>query len=111
MLAALWAAGEPLTPSQVQDRLPRPLAYTTIATILTRLAEKGMVERSRSGRGYAYAPVVAEADHMTEQIRRVLSRAGDQSVALQGLVDSLTPSEEAELLRLLTEHRDGEGTR
>ena len=109
MLAVLWASDGPLTPNEVQERLGRPLAYTTVATILIRLAEKGMVDRARAGRGYCYRPVVEEVDHVTEQIRRVLDVSGDHSVALRGLVDSLSPDEEAELLRLLTEDRSDRG--
>jgi predicted transcriptional regulator len=109
VLAALWAHTEPASANDVQAALGRPLAYTTVATILVRLCEKGMVRRVRAGRGYLYQPVVNESDHLTGQIRRVLARAGDQSAALQGLVDSLSPDEEAQLLAMLHDRRDDEG--
>jgi predicted transcriptional regulator len=105
VLGVLWASDEPLSPSDVQERLAQPLAYTTVATILIRLSEKGMAERKRSGRAYLYSPTVQEADHLSEQMRRVLARSGDQQAALQGLVDSLSPEEEAVLLGLLTRGR------
>jgi len=111
VLGVLWASDVPLTPNQVQEKLDRPLAYTTVATILVRLAEKGMVERTRTGRGYSYRPVIKEAEHVTEEIRRLLSRSDDHTVALRGLVESLSPEDESELLRLLTEGRPATRTK
>lgn len=56
VLAVLWAAGDPLTPADVQRTLGSGLARTTVTTILSRLHDKGWVTRSREGRGFAYTP-------------------------------------------------------
>jgi predicted transcriptional regulator len=37
VMARLWSAGIPLTPSEVRDALGSELAYTTVMTILGRL--------------------------------------------------------------------------
>jgi predicted transcriptional regulator len=52
---ALWPLGE-ATVKQVQESLMarRPRAYTTIMTILDRLAQKGIVSRRKVGRAYLY---------------------------------------------------------
>jgi predicted transcriptional regulator len=52
---ALWPLGE-ATVKQVQESLMarRPRAYTTIMTILDRLAQKGIVSRRKVGRAYMY---------------------------------------------------------
>jgi BlaI family penicillinase repressor len=52
---ALWPSGE-ATVRQIQEALQptRPRAYTTIMTILDRLAQKGIVERRKSGRAWVY---------------------------------------------------------
>ena len=52
---ALWPLGE-ATVRQVQESLMarRPRAYTTIMTILDRLAQKGIVSRRKVGRAYMY---------------------------------------------------------
>ena len=39
----------------------RQLAYTTVMTVLGRLHEKGILRRSRVGRGYVYRPAAEEA--------------------------------------------------
>ncbi len=60
-MKALWALGSG-TVHEVRSRLfsKRPLAYTTIMTIMDRLARKGVVEREKRGRAHLYRPVVAE---------------------------------------------------
>src|SRR5690348_4025408 len=61
VLAVLRAAGMPLTPGQVRERLDaRPrgeLSYSTVVTIISRLHAKGLLARERAGRGFAYTPV------------------------------------------------------
>lgn len=37
----------------------KPLAYTTVMTLLERLARKNVVSRRKNGRAYVYAPLVA----------------------------------------------------
>lgn len=39
---------------QVRAGLPRPLAYTTVMTVLDRMSSKGLVERRKHGRAYLY---------------------------------------------------------
>ena len=53
---ALWPAGES-TVRDIHFRLAgsRPRAYTTIMTIMDRLAHKGIVTRRRVGRAYRYS--------------------------------------------------------
>ena len=40
--------------AQVRAGLPRPLAYTTVMTVLDRMSAKGLVERRKNGRAYLY---------------------------------------------------------
>ncbi|MGH9795154.1 MAG: BlaI/MecI/CopY family transcriptional regulator [Candidatus Acidiferrales bacterium] len=51
----LWPAGE-ATVRDIRDALAavRPRAYTTIMTIMDRLAHKGVVERHKVGKKYVY---------------------------------------------------------
>lgn len=59
-LRVLWQIGEG-TVHDVRETLAerRELAYTTVMTLLDRLARKGTVSRTKSGRSFLYAPVVA----------------------------------------------------
>src|ERR1700732_1766426 len=56
ILALLQAAGSPLSPGEVRERLGGGLAYTTVVTILSRLHAKGVLERHKAGRAFRYAP-------------------------------------------------------
>ncbi len=61
-MTALWPLGE-ATVRDIREALlaVRPRAYTTIMTIMDRLAHKGIVTRRKVGRAYVYrAAVTAE---------------------------------------------------
>ena len=58
-LKALWSLGE-ATVADVRAELKsaKPLAYTTVLTLLDRLASRGAVSRRKKGRAYVYTPVL-----------------------------------------------------
>lgn len=80
---------------EVLERLTgRDLAYTTVMTVMTRLADKGFLRRTRDGRAWRYLPtesrgqVTARAmrgplDHLDRDERRaaILHFIGDASPA------------------------------
>ncbi|WP_225825423.1 BlaI/MecI/CopY family transcriptional regulator [Streptomyces naphthomycinicus] len=104
VLAALWAAGAPRTPGQVQQSLGTGLARTTVTTILTRLHDKGVVDRRRQGRGYAYFPVrdVQDAHGLTaRRMHSELDRDSDRETVLARFVAQLSPDDERILRDLL----------
>ena len=84
VMAVLWAADGPMSVRDTERRLnaerAEPLAYTTVMTVLARLADKGILDRTRGPRrSYLYAPaVVDEADIA---VRGVLAEFGDAAVA------------------------------
>ncbi len=96
----LWDAGEPLSPSEVQQRFEEDLAYATISTILTRLHAKNLVVRTSRGRAHLYEPSLTRSAHVTEQVRQLLSQ-GDRPAVLRGLLDGLSKSDERALRKLL----------
>lgn len=101
VLAALWATPSPLTPAQVQAAVPGGLAYNTVHTILTRLCDKGLVERCLTGRSTGYRPTKDAAELAAEQMRDALGRGADHGAVLQRFVTSLDPADEAALRKLL----------
>ncbi|WP_049660323.1 BlaI/MecI/CopY family transcriptional regulator [Kitasatospora sp. MY 5-36] len=111
VLAVLWAAGEPLTAQQVKETLNQGLARTTVATILTRLHEKGTLVRSRPGRSFAYAPVEDAAGLAAGRMRRELEKEPQRDLVLKRFVSSLSEDDEDVLRRLLLDTRQvGEAT-
>lgn len=102
VLALLWALdAEGATPAEVQASVGSDLAYTTVMTILSRLWKKGLVDRERRGRAYAYRPVVSEADLAAQRMKAHLDRAGDREGALNRFVDALPKKDERALRRIL----------
>jgi BlaI family penicillinase repressor len=107
-LKALWEIGEGnvrAVQSQIEPR--RKLAYTTVMTLLDRLAKKGAVIRRKDGRAFLYMPQLDR-----ETLRRK---------AIQELMDSLFDNSSELLLRYLSEspvpadgaarpHRSNDGT-
>jgi predicted transcriptional regulator len=102
VMAALWAAGTPLTPVQVQAELPSGLARTTVVTILSRLYDKGVVDRERHGRGYVYVPVQDAPGLTARRMHTELDRDADRETVLARFVAQLSP-DDGELLRQLLE--------
>ncbi|MGI8749150.1 MAG: BlaI/MecI/CopY family transcriptional regulator [Thermoleophilaceae bacterium] len=106
VMAALWAAGSPLTPGEVRADLGAGLAYTTVMTTLSRLHEKGAVGRRRAGRAYRYTPVMDQADIAAARMRAMLEAGADRSAVLARFVGSLSPQDERVVVDMLRE-RDG----
>jgi predicted transcriptional regulator len=83
VMDVLWRADGPLPVREVLDRLNRgrsePLAYTTVMTVLTRLAERGAATRTAVGRGYVYQPAVKDAADLA--VRDVVRDHGEAAVA------------------------------
>lgn len=90
-MKTLWPVGE-ATVRQIRERLaPRlPRAYTTIMTIMDRLARKGVVERHKTGRAYVYRPVLAAEAARAQALRQVIENffEGSQEALLAQLGNS-----------------------
>ena len=70
---ALWPVGE-ATVRDIQQALhpTRPRAYTTIMTILDRLAQKGIVLRRKSGRTWVYRPNLTAEEARSRALAQVV---------------------------------------
>ncbi|MFD4661779.1 BlaI/MecI/CopY family transcriptional regulator [Streptomyces halstedii] len=103
VLAVLWQAGEPMTAQQVNAALDNGLARTTMATILSRLHDKGTLRRIPVTRGFAYEPVHDEAGLVAGRMRRELESDPRRDLVLKRFVSSLSEGDEETLRRLLLE--------
>lgn len=76
----LWE-GDDQTVRDVQARLAprRPLAYTTVLTVLDRLAKKGAVTRRKSGRAHLYHAVLAREEARRLAVARLVAQLFDGS--------------------------------
>lgn len=83
VMDAIWRAGRPVAVREVVDDLngsrSEPLAYTTVMTVMSRLSDKGVLIRRKSGRSYIYEASAPDAAGIA--VKDVLSAYGDVAVA------------------------------
>jgi predicted transcriptional regulator len=83
VMRTIWKAKRPIAVRDVLETLNRnrksPLAYTTVMTIMTRLAEKGILRRAQDGRSYLYEAVARDAAEIA--VRSVVRDFGDSAIA------------------------------
>lgn len=107
LMDVLWTAepGARLSSRQVQERMDpsQERAYTTVKTVLDRLAEKGVVTRHRDGRVWLYAARATRESLTAESLRSVLGdiESLDRSTALLRFLEGVEEADRAELRRLL----------
>lgn len=79
-LKALWLLGEGNV-RQVRSAMSphRPLAYTTVMTIMDRLARRGCVRRTKSGRSFVYTALLTRDDVRRLAVRELLESLFDGS--------------------------------
>jgi predicted transcriptional regulator len=104
VMAQLWDAGEPLTVRQVHERLDpaRGLAYTTVMTVLDRLAKKGVVTQQKADRAYRYTATQTREEMTAALMLDALSAAPDgaaRDAALAHFVGRIGPDALAAALK------------
>jgi predicted transcriptional regulator len=88
-----------VTVREVADALAgRELAYTTVMTVLDRLAGKGMVRREREGRAWRYRAAASREAYIAQLMLDALDLGGSRDAALVRFARSVTGTE-AEVLR------------
>lgn len=104
----LWAARSPVAVRAVRDALhpTRPLAYTTVMTVMDRLFQKGWLVRERVGRSYHYRPALSRGEYTARMMRDVLSTTGDRGLALLHFVETMDPAEYEALQEALRWHQN-----
>lgn len=96
---ALWRLGE-ATVRDIHGALAttRPRAYTTIMTILDRLAQKGVVERQKAGRAWLYKANLSADQARTHAVRRLVEGFFQGSTeALASHISTLNKSPQANI--------------
>jgi predicted transcriptional regulator len=99
-MACVWAHDRPVTGRAVVDELAktRRIAYTTVLTVMDRLADKGLLAKQPAGRVNAYRAVQSREAYTAGLMTSLLGGAEDPSAVLLCFAKQLRP-EEAERLR------------
>ncbi len=82
ILHVLWARGEASAAEVHRDlEADRGLAPTTIATMLTKMEAKGVVEHRAEGRKFIFRPTVVEAEVRRSMVSELTDRLFDGNAA------------------------------
>ncbi len=95
-MEVLWSTDEPMSVRDVHEVLLQDgkIAYTTVMTVLDRLAKKSVVSRHQESRAWIYRPARSKAEFMAGELGQVLNEAGaDRCEVLAALVPTLDPTE------------------
>ena len=96
VMHVLWELGAG-TVERVRDELPADdrSAYTTVQTVMNRLADRGLLDRRRTGKSIEYRPHVSEAEYLSGLIRDALADASREArqAAIVEIIGGLDESE------------------
>lgn len=83
VMDAIWDASRPVSVREIVDALnerrAEPLAYTTVMTVMNRLAAKNVLTRKGERRSYVYEATAPDAAGIA--VRDVIRTYGDAAVA------------------------------
>lgn len=90
---------------QALNKGKKERAYTTIMTIMTRLDEKGLLQREKRGKTYLYRPAMSREDYLAaraeHQVDDLVADYGDLALAhFARRLGRLDPKRRAQLRKL-----------
>jgi predicted transcriptional regulator len=92
VMRRVWARGEPVTVRDVLADLQaeRPIAYTTVMTVMGNLQRKGWLRRHADGRAYRYEPLVSAEEYGAGLMRQALAASTDRPAVLMHFIEELS---------------------
>jgi predicted transcriptional regulator len=113
IMQVLWETG-PASVQTVQQHLARPLAYTTVQTMLNVLHRKDKVKRTLKDKAYLYRPAVSRSQAHGHAIGDLIDRmfGGSAEDLVMTLLETrhLTPEKLSRLNELVEKgERDDQG--
>jgi predicted transcriptional regulator len=89
----LWEWERPVLVREMVDdlRRDRPLAYTTVMTVMENLHRKGWLRREREGRAWRYEPTSSRSAYTAALMNDALGTSTDRRTALAHFVLQMSP--------------------
>lgn len=109
IMNVIWGLGE-CTVKAVQDTLPpaRDLAYTSVATMMKILEQKGALKSTKQDRAHTYLPLISRAEYETVSLQHLKTNVfgGDPaSMVMRLLSETDISHKEMETIRSLIEEK------
>jgi predicted transcriptional regulator len=95
VMRRIWARQEPVTVRDVLSELQRdrPIAYTTVMTVMDNLRKKGWLRREAAGRAYRYEPLISAEEYSAGLMRQALEASSDRPSVLMHFLGDLSADE------------------
>lgn len=112
IMSIVWKLGNASVKDVFEELYPdKRLAYTTIMTVMSRLANKNVLKQDRSGTAYIYTPNVSQEEMANSMIGHVVEKVLGGNVA-PAVVYLLKRSEidvnEIERIKSMIQEKKGE---
>jgi predicted transcriptional regulator len=106
VMDVVWSQDQPCLVREVRDQLSygRPLAYTTVMTVLAILHSKGVLRREKCGRAWRYWPAERREEHAARLMAELLRSGGDHGVTLRSFLDRMSDDDLAAIRSDLAGH-------
>ncbi len=107
IMQVVWSAEGPVTGREVVDQLSasRPVVYTTVLTVMDRLARKGILQKRPTGKAHTYQAVQSREAYTARRMASLLGTGGDPTAVLLRFVEQLPPEHAARLRTALQPER------
>jgi predicted transcriptional regulator len=101
IMEVVWAGDRPYQVREVRERLRygRPVAYTTVMTVMTILHGKGVLRREMHGRAWRYWAAESREEHDARLMAEVLRSGGNRRLTIRRFVERAS-GEELQTLRV-----------
>lgn len=95
IMDVLWSQDQALAVREVRDQLKysRPVAYTTVMTVLTILHGKGVLRREKDGRAWRYWPQERRAEHDARLMAEIMRSGSNQLETMRVFLAQLSADE------------------
>ena len=106
MMNILWKI-EPCTINQISEKLAkdRDLAYTSVATIIRILEQKGVLESKKENRSYIYSALISKEEYELSSLSHLITNVfdGEPSLLVKRLLNNknMNKKELSEIHKLL----------
>lgn len=110
IMEIVWARGNAVSVKAVAEVLSkkRPIAYTTVMTVMARLSAKDILERRIAGNSYLYKPKVSKEKFIAKAVHGIFSQTltslGEGVLAhFIKEIEKISPAKRRELIKILND--------
>jgi predicted transcriptional regulator len=99
IMDVIWAGNRPYAVREVREQMTygRPVAYTTVMTVMGILHGKGVLCREKHGRAWRYWPAEAKEEHDARLMAEVLRSGGNHQLTIRRFLERVSDDEMATL--------------